>query len=495
MNLNTTREFPIIIGWNEVERDIIQKVINPFYSSKKGGFNQHLDRLTTKKIMIDTCERMRSSIYKRSGRDGVITTLKYMYHIIRVGIIVCIRDGKLKAFIPFANPDYKNNWSKQIRFEIKEKRFDKQKNKFVFKKKTTDNLDEYMKYKKSQLYSIRDVNHNIAEWAANAYFVNNAIRDDVWGQHSLPEFYSMISETVKHREVHDCIFFLNKRDYPLLRHDLKEPYFFLWSRGAPQINKSLIEFNGYMAPVVSPYTNEMYLDLPFPIAQDWIMAIAPDQYFNSTKAKQPWHQKQPTAFFRGSLTGRVDFDLNQRLIAAKLSNEWKNTKTILFDGKRVPILDAGITSWNLSDKINKKGLITFTNPKETKIKLANRVPMDESVNRYKYILNIDGHARPNRTGYLLASGSLMLMVESAYVIGKVTWIDRLLQDGVHYISIAADLSDLELKLKWCRNHDDECQKIVANAQALASRIINKDTIMDYVSCSLNAISNRSTLCS
>ncbi len=146
MNLNTTREFPIIIGWNEVERDIIQKVINPFYSSKKGGFNQHLDRLTTKKIMIDTCERMRSSIYKRSGRDGVITTLKYMYHIIRVGIIVCIRDGKLKAFIPFANPDYKNNWSKQIRFEIKEKRFDKQKNKFVFKKKSTDNLDEYMKY-------------------------------------------------------------------------------------------------------------------------------------------------------------------------------------------------------------------------------------------------------------------------------------------------------------------------------------------------------------
>ncbi len=490
MNLNENSSFPIVIGWSAIESEIINNIVNPFFDSKSGGSAQKLDRLTTKKIMTDVCSRVRSPMFTRAGKAGVISTLKYMYYVIRVGILICIKDGKLIGFAPFANPDYINNWHEHLKFEIKDRIVDKRTGRTTFKKRTTASLNEYIRYKKTQLHSVRDVNPRTEEWAANAYFVNNAIRDDVWGQHSLPEFHSMIDEATKHRQIRDCIFFLNKRDYPVMRLDLREPYFFMWPRGAPEVSKELIEFGGSMTPVVSPYTNEAYADLPFPIAQDWIMAIAPDQYFHSQSAKLEWKDKRPTAFFRGSLTGRVDHSLNQRLMVAKLSNEWRGRQRTSWNGTQVPILDAGITSWNLSDKINQRGLVSFTNPKETKIRLSNRVPMDEAVNSYRYILNIDGHARPNRTGYLLASSSLMIMVESANVVGNITWIDRMLQPGVHYISVKADLTDLEDKIKWCIEHDEECIKIVKAANALANKLFNKEAIMDYVELTINAIANR-----
>jgi hypothetical protein len=189
----------------------------------------------------------------------------------------------------------------------------------------------------------------------------------------------------------------------------------------------------------------------------------------------------------------VDPSLNPRAILATLDAKWARSKySTAAAGRRIPLLDAGVTSWNLSDKVNNDGLVTFTRPQQMPFRLAKRVPMDDSVRKYKYILNVDGHARPNRTGFLLLQGSLMLVVETRFVVGSVTWIDDVLKPRVHYIPVAGDLSNLEERIRWCIDHDAECKKIVVNARAFAKKYFSRETIAEYVAYALNAIANRSS---
>ena len=66
-----------------------------------------------------------------------------------------------------------------------------------------------------------------------------------------------------------------------------------------------------------------------------------------------WEDKISTALFRGSGTGSMELEFNQRLQISKLDYEWKETKPGL--------LDAGIVSWNSRDKIDSKLQINYIN--------------------------------------------------------------------------------------------------------------------------------------
>ena len=120
--------------------------------------------------------------------------------------------------------------------------------------------------------------------------------------------------------------------------------------------------------------------------------------------------------------------------------------------------------------------------------LKEKIPMNEQI-KYKYIINIDGHSKPNRTSYLLQCGSLMLMVESRYVIGNICWYLDLLKPFIHYIPIKYDLSDLEEKILWCKNNDDQCELIVKNAEKLYNDYLTKEKILYYSAYVFNNIAN------
>ncbi len=420
--------------------------------------------------------RLSHPLHKDQNMDALESSLRYMYHIIRVGILVVIKDNKIQCFVPFANPNYTNNWHSHLLYK-------------TYGNRTTPRLDEYLSYKKRVLYKARDINPDTSKWGANAYFINNSNREDVWGQHSLTEYEEMLTTTLENRSVSDTIFFLNKRDYPVLRSDLKEPYHFMWRGEHPVVNLSQIKYIGSMIPVTSPYSNPDYLDIPFPVPQDWILASSPMQYFSGRDNSIKWESKRPTVFFRGSLTGRVDPDLNQRYIASKMSYDLYKSERTVFNGNLVPVLDIGITSWNLSDKVDKHGHITFSHPKQLGIKLANKVSMDEAVNKYRFILNIDGHSKTNRTSYILSSNSLMIMVDSEYTVGRETWIDEYLVPYQHYVPVNADLSNLVSVVRWCIANPDQCKQMVANANRVAASLFTKDAIMDRVALTLNKIAS------
>ncbi len=73
-------------------------------------------------------------------------------------------------------------------------------------------------------------------------------------------------------------------------------------------------------------------------------------------------------------------------------------------------------------------------------------------------------------------GSVVLLMDSPYRL----WYTKYLKPYVHYIPIKNDLSDLIKQIKWCRNHDTECEKIAGEARKFYETYLRKDGILDYL---------------
>jgi hypothetical protein len=82
--------------------------------------------------------------------------------------------------------------------------------------------------------------------------------------------------------------------------------------------------------------------------------------------------------------------------------------------------------------------------------------------KYKYIISLEGNDKDSGLNWKLASNSLVLMppptVES--------WLmEGLLRPYEHYVPLAAVGSDLEQVIAWCNAHENDCLRIIANANA------------------------------
>ena len=71
--------------------------------------------------------------------------------------------------------------------------------------------------------------------------------------------------------------------------------------------------------------------------------------------------------------------------------------------------------------------------------------------QYKYQISIDGTVAAYRFPYLMAAGSLIFKQDSEYY--EHYYHD--MQPWVHYIPLKKDISDIEEKLHWAIEHDDE----------------------------------------
>jgi len=456
--MSTLNNFNIISTWDDIKKKIIYKHLN-IYTIKSKNIHPQINDIIYSEINI----RINNKLYKNLNRYSCINTLKYIFYKIRAGIFVKIENNELKAFIPFANKYFRNNWYNNIT---------------LYKSK---NLKEYI-YNKRKIFKYKKIYiNNIKHWWTNAYIINNEQIDDIWGQHSLLDYYNILQETLQNHKVENCIFIINKRDHPVLNTELFEPYPNVYPKdnnnNPPKIEQKY-QYSNYI-PILSPYTNKNYLDIPFIIPQDWQLANNDKSYYEIKKHIK-WEDKIPIAIFRGSATGSIEIEYNQRLQISNLDNILQKTNNKL--------IDAGIISWNSRDKIDSKLQINYINPNSFKFKLKERIPMNEQI-KYKYIINIDGHSNPNRTSYLLQLNSLILMVESKYVVGNICWYSNLLQPYIHYIPIKYDLSNLEEQIIWCRNNDDKCIKIIQQANQLFHNYFNKKNILCYAAYLLNQISN------
>ena len=86
-------------------------------------------------------------------------------------------------------------------------------------------MEAYYQEKQANGYRKENILQNVAEWWANGNMIDNEkvkagtdkYYTQVWGDFFLCQLREMLEAVCKERQVADCEFFINKRDYPHLK--------------------------------------------------------------------------------------------------------------------------------------------------------------------------------------------------------------------------------------------------------------------------------------
>ena len=401
--------------------------------------------------------------YDNIPANSVLHTFRYLFNKFKKGIFVKIKNNKLDVFLPFSNANFVNEWSNHIKIDPK-----------------YSSLNDFIKHVyelegKSHLFRPKNINQFISTWFSN----NCLVRFDFpinEGDHSIAQMNDMFNELCKKRTIPDIEFFINRRDFPLLKKDFTEPYHHMYdSNDLPLLSH---KYNKY-SPLFSFSSKENFADIPIPTANDWsrISSFENKFFFNqqcgefSEEFDIPWKDKIPTAIFRGATTGcGTTIETNPRLKAAYLSYITSP------DPDGLPLLDAGITKWKVRPrKLYGEKYLTTIDHTKFPFGLSNILSYKEQ-SAYKYIINIDGYVKAYRLSIELSMGCVILMVDSPYKL----WFSSLLKPGFHYIPVKRDLSDLVDKIRWCRDHDKECEIIASNAKIFYETYLLKKGVLDYL---------------
>lgn len=102
------------------------------------------------------------------------------------------------------------------------------------------------------------------------------------------------------------------------------------------------------------------------------------------------------------------------------------------------------------------------------------LPLQEQ-HRFKILIDIDGIAFSARFPSLLRLGAAVFKVEGMADAGNIGF-----EPWVHYVPIRSDLTDLEAKLKWALDNDNELEKIALRGQRRAREVDTKQTYACYM---------------
>jgi hypothetical protein len=439
-----------------------------------------------------------------TSRIAVLNTFKYLFNVMKCGIYVRIFDGKIDAFVPFCNNNFESEWGILLDQQLKDKK----------------NVEEYY-HDKEEYYKGLDKKYGInykhekviesKKWWCNGNIIDNVYSDNnhgnprvpQWGTFLLKDIYEMIEETCKTKQIKNTEFFINKRDHPQMKNNLSTPYDFISERTkyrtlnlgkydikdknnqrhyiannikSMDVNSKKEYYRNYIRnvefiPIFSFFVDKYFADFPFPTTDDWGNTLA-------SFSDIPFEDKTKTLFFRGSATGGgVDLETNQRLNISQLSFDWENER----NEEEVPLLDAGIVSWNTRDKkLTAESQVQYIEPHKFKFGLKDYVTMEEQA-LYSYILYIDGHCAAARYSSLMKTKSVIFKVESLSTTpGKDLWFFPLLKPWSHFIPIKRDFSDLKEKILWARENDEKCKIIIHNSTRFYEKMLTKEGITEYL---------------
>ncbi len=371
-----------------------------------------------------------------SPEDCVRASLRYVVDVVKAAVYVLVRDGRVRLFVPFtAGAEFRNAWS-------------------TF-------LD----------HPPRGGAHVPPEemWA-NAGILCTLPSPQLWSSAFVCGFRHMLSTALAHAGApRDAEFLWNKqRDHPLVRLDRRHPWAHVFPRGAaPPVEA------GPLLPVASPYVDPaVFADVAVPLVEEWRWATG--LLFPGDGPKKParfppetpWEDKRAVLFFRGGPTGAFGPAGNTRVLAASAADCGGTVAGVQ--------IDCGLTgSGARRFRARSAGRTVEVYRAHVKDALKKKfVPMAEQ-GANKYLLVVDGHSAPNRLSYLMHTGSVLFVVASLPgTAGKRLWFHRRLAPFVHYVPVAADLSDLRARLRWAAEHDAQCAAIGAACAALARELFS-----------------------
>lgn len=423
-------------------------------------------------------------LFQEKIEDKLIKTFKYMFYKFKKGIFVKIKKNIITHYIFFDNLDFKNNWYNIIKLNNNINSKDEVKKFIIFselyskywyiKKKYNNlncSLEQYIS-KNTNKIDINKFNLEVSKWYAN----NGLFRYDkqcIKDEKNVIVFYDMIKELLKKFIIQDKFFFLNKRDFPIIFENNKEPYYNIFG-----VNEEIFDYKSTeLCDIFSMSIKDNFKDILLPTFEDWYRirslesVLFPPIYKNyNYNFEYNWNKKINKFVFRGSSTGEGYNNLNNKrlnLIEKKEKSKFNN------------LIDAGITKWQLRPRIKNKKFY-FINPENYNNYLNNNLSPEEQ-SKYKYIINIEGNVSAFRLSLELCMKSCILIVESEWKL----WYSDKLKPYIHYIPIKSDLSDLDDIIEWCIKNEKVCKNIAENSYIFSNEILSKNSILDYLYKKLN----------
>ena len=429
-------------------------------------FEEYRNKFTKRTKSVHEAENnLQLSIYWNKYENipalAVSNTFRYIFHKFKKGIFIQIRNNQVSVMLPFSKHAYTNEWGNLVDINL-------------HKYNSIDNFFKILYAKDNRKFNPKYINRNINQWYGNNALVRYEypVRENDSGVHMISD---MFKELCKHRKVPDIEFFVNKRDYPLLRKDGTESYDYIFGENTPLVSHNYMHY----APILSMCSTDEHADICIPTWDDWArISHSENKYFpkssisyNKYNFDMEWNDRIPTAIFRGSSTGfGLTFDDNMRLKIAKMVQD----KVVDTDG--LVLLDAGITKWNIRPRKEKNSkYIDIFNNDVLSIPTVSYMSIEDQA-KYKYIVYIDGHVSAYRLSLQLSTGSVVLIVQSKYKL----WYSHLMVPFMHYIPVNADLSDLYTKIKWCKMNDEKCKSIAQNAKLFYDEYLCKNGILNYL---------------
>ena len=188
-------------------------------------------------------------------------TLAYVWAECRCGILVVIRDWRVRVWMPFCNLGFTNTWGCDLTLG--------------------ERVNEALP---------------VDRWWCNADLVcTRAQGDRGWGTAQNDVYLALVDAALKAHPVRFASVILNKRDHPLLRRDGSSAYNHVWSSPRPRV----LDNPDQLLPILSVFTGNAFLDRGIPCAQDWDTHTFPPLRLTR------WANRRPCALFRGTRTNPV----------------------------------------------------------------------------------------------------------------------------------------------------------------------------------------------
>jgi hypothetical protein len=178
----------------------------------------------------------------------------------------------------------------------------------------------------------------------------------------------------------------------------------------------------------------------------------------------PWSLKKNMAVFRGALTGFNRDGYNRDATAFDNCMIVRRCRLVLrYD--RSNLVDARLVHINgvLPDTLNGT-------------KLTGQLLSTERLLHYKAIIMLEGNDVASGLKWVLLSNSVVMMQPPSYT----SWaMEELLEPWVHYIPLNEELSDVEEKMQWVLDHDDQAQQISKRGTLwIQDLVLHSDAVRD-----------------
>ncbi|KAI8617221.1 glycosyl transferase family 90-domain-containing protein [Chytriomyces sp. MP71] len=228
-----------------------------------------------------------------------------------------------------------------------------------------------------------------------------------------------------------------------------------------------------LAPIFTQAVAPCYSDIAFPLTTHW--------QSSQKEVVDPysWEVKLPVLFWRGSNTGG----------AYNIGTPWRNYhRTRLMDwthsfAQRNPsrVFDASNSTASNSTEFSVDiGYHTyvqvddFTKQELEELYGRKGVVSFHDMLHFKFLLVVDGNTWPARLQDYLQTNSVIL-----YAGIFRDWFNWQLVPWVHYVPVRLDFSDLEARVKWLMEHDEEARTISENARKFMKKAVSLEQVQCY----------------